>query len=98
MTKLSNHPLKKNARSYDSSGSCKIFLNLKYIGENVLDSDILQLGYCSADSEAQFEAVDPELDHREDLQFLQELRYSSSDGHLFYKHNNGGKDRKIVIS
>ena len=59
----SDHFLDKSKTSYDpeSSDSLKVYVFVKYIGQGIADSEILQLGYISEeDDKPNLIAVEPE--------------------------------------
>ena len=86
----SDHFLDKSKTSYDpdSTESLKIYVFVKYIGEGIADSEILQLGYISEeDDKPNLIAVEPQdLDD----ELMKQLRYEKSSGKMYYRDKDGG--------
>ena len=86
----SDHFLDKSKTSYDpdSTESLKIYVFVKYIGQGIADSEILQLGYISEeDDKPNLIAVEPEgLDD----ELMKQLRYEKSSGKMIYRDKDGG--------
>ena len=87
----SDHFLDKSKRSYDNGdNSLKIYVFIKYIGEGITHSSILQLGYISnIDQQGpSMIAVKPEDELSTDL--MKALRYDrKSSGKMKYTDFNG---------
>ena len=95
----SDHFLDKSKRSYDSGdNSLKIYVFIKYIGEGITHSSILQLGYISnIDQEGpSMIAVKPDDELSTDL--MKALRYDrKSSGKTKYTDFNGAGNFSLNI-